>query len=92
MPTKRSRDWYAYYSDSEDEGQVSISASVENGVCSYYRYPAVTQKPEAQCVWSATTTCEAEAAGSRPSEPAEAPVEEKRRSKHVILAFFIVSR
>jgi hypothetical protein len=93
MPKKRSRDWYAYYSDSEDDGQASINASVdEKGAVSYSRFPAVTQRPEAQCLRSATTAGEAEPADFCPSEPAEAPVEEKRRNKQVILASFIVCK
>ena len=86
MPTKRSRDWSAYYSDSDEDGQVSITATVgQNGAVSYSRHPVVTKE------W---THDESSVASDDEAEPAESSLSGKltkaKPRKHVSIVSLII--
>lgn len=84
MGKKRSRDWAAYFSsDSDEDGQVLISASIDqSGAVSYTRHPAVNM----QCASSDLVNYEAEPVASSSSgsvQPAEEPKPRKQRTETI---------
>lgn len=89
MGKKRSRDWAAYFSsDSDEDGQVLISASIDqSGAVSYTRHPAVNM----QCASSDLVNYEAEPVASSSSGSVQ-PAEEPKPRKQVSVASLTLCR
>lgn len=83
MSTKRSRDWQAYYdSDSDENGQLPITASVDqNGVISYTRRPLVTQKARIYDIPSNLEDSKLELDGFNSSGSTQLTLETERSSR-----------
>jgi hypothetical protein len=83
MSTKRSRDWAAYFSDSDEDGKVSIIASTDqNGAVSYSRHPAGMHSVSSVIVNDGAEPAESSSSGS-----AQTPVKAKPRKYVSIISF-----